>query len=186
MPEFIYKALIDTYLPRYHFKEFHKTEIKIPLINLFEKMVHSDLSRSSLIKFLFWIRGMPTKIYTVESLSDLGFVKLGEIPGEEILFGRITESAMFNNCHTNFSSSDFIQKSDPTIIKAVINFRTQNKCHLHNIISTETRVWCGSADMKSKFRIYWFVVKPFSQMIRKLMLSQIKKQILNASIKNQH
>lgn len=140
-------------------------------------MLQCDFGNSSLIKFLFWLRGMPAKVYSIEHLTNMGFIKLDEEPGKEILFGMVTDNPMFNTCKSNVSSQEFIQKAEDTIIKAVINFRLQDKSNSQHIISTETRVWCGSKAMKSKFKYYWFLIKQFSQLIRKSMLKQMKLQI---------
>ena len=125
---------------------------------------------------------MPKEIYTIEDLKRIGFVKLAEDPGREIIFGMMTDNAMFNSCRPVISASEFINQSEPKIINAVINFSVEEKGTACHIISTETRVWCGSAEIKRKFRLYWFFIKPFSQLIRKLMLRQIKKQILRGEV----
>ncbi len=123
------------------------------------------------------LRGMPKEVYSIEHLTKMGFSKLEEEPGKEVLFGMVTDNPMFNTCQLNISSKEFLQKSDDTIIKAVINFKVQDVSNSRHIISTETRVWCGSKAMKSKFKYYWFFIKPFSQLIRKSMLQQLKMQI---------
>ena len=169
--------LIDKYLPVYHFNEFHSIKVNAPLNDIYEKMLHCDFSQSFLIRFLSRLRGMPKHLYTIEHLTNMGFIKLDEEPGKEILFGMVTDNPMFNTCQSNVTSKEFIQKADATIIKAVINFKLQDKSNSQHIISTETRVWCGSKAMKSKFKYYWFFIKPFSQLIRKSMLKQMKTQI---------
>jgi len=165
--------LIDKYLSAYHFNELHSIEVK----GIYQKMLQCDFSNSSLIKFLFRLRGMPKEVYSIEHLTNMGFIKLDEEPGKEILFGMVTDNPMFNSCLSNVSSQEFIKKADDTIIKAVINFKLQDQSNLQHIISTETRVWCGSKAMKSKFKYYWFFIKPFSQLVRKTMLKQMKLQI---------
>lgn len=165
--------LIDKYLPAYHFNELHSIEVN----GIYQKMLQCDFSNSSLIKFLFRLRGMPEEVYSIEHLTSMGFIKLDEEPGKEILYGMVTDNPMFNTCQSNISSKEFTQKEDGNIIKAVINFKLQDKSNSQHIISTETRVWCGSKAMKSKFKYYWFFIKPFSQLIRKSMLRQMKLQI---------
>ncbi|RYY47378.1 MAG: hypothetical protein EOO06_12575 [Chitinophagaceae bacterium] len=173
--------LIDKYLPSYHFNEHHFIEVNGFISGIYEKMLHCNFSNSSLIKFLFRLRGMPKEVYSIEHLTSMGFIKLDEEWGKEIVFGLVTDNPMFNTCQSNISSKAFLQKTDGNIIKAVINFKLKDKSNSQHIISTETRVWCGSKAMKSKFRYYWFFIKPFSQLIRKSMLKQMKKQILNST-----
>ncbi|RYF86960.1 MAG: hypothetical protein EON98_02045 [Chitinophagaceae bacterium] len=169
--------LIDKYLPLYHFNELNSIEVNGFINGIYQKMLHCDFSNSTLIKLLFRLRGMPKEVYSVEHLTSMGFVKLDEEWGKEILYGMVTDNPMFNTCQSTISSKEFILKADDTIIKAVINFRLQDRSNSQHIISTETRVWCGSKAMKSKFKCYWFFIKPFSQLIRKSMLRQMKLQI---------
>ena len=176
--------LIDKYLPAYQFNEFHFVELNGFVDGIYQKMLQCDFSNSSLIKFLFRIRGMSKQVYTIEHLTKMGFIKLDEEPGKEILFGMVTDNPMFNTCKSNVSSKEFIQQTDDTIIKAVINFKLQDKSNSQHIISTETRVWCGSKATKSKFKYYWFFIKPFSQLIRRSMLKEMKKQIQQATSLN--
>lgn len=47
----------------------------------------------------------------------MGFIKLDEEPGKEMLF------ALINTCQSNILSKELIQKIDDNIIKLVINFK---------------------------------------------------------------
>jgi len=174
---------MDKYLPAYQFNEFHSIKLHGFFTNIYQTMLQCDLSKSSLIKVLFRLRGMPSEVYTTGSLTNLGFIKLHEEPGKEIIFGMVTDSPTFSSCQSDISSKEFIQNSDPAKIKAIINFKLQQINNSQHIISTETRVWCGSKAMKSRFKFYWFFVKPFSQLIRKSMLKQMQQQILQSNIR---
>jgi hypothetical protein len=169
--------LIDKYLPAYDFNEFHSVELDSAAKDIYQKMLHCDLSNNHLIRFFFRLRGIPKELYNIDHLTKMGFIRLGEEPAREIIFGMITGNPMFNSCKPNFSPVDFLGNSDTSIIKAVINFQVQDQGNSKHTISTETRVWCGNKKLKSKFRLYWFFVKPFSQLIRKSMLRQMKRKI---------
>lgn len=173
--------LIEKYLSVYHFNEFHSIELSEYVDNAYEKMLNCDFSNATLIKILFRLRGMPKDFYSIRQLTNMGFIKLDEEPGKEILFGMMTTNPMFNTCRSNLTPSDFIHQSDPRVIKAVINFCVSDKNGLKHSISTETRVWCGGEKIKAKFKWYWFFIKPFSQIIRKAMLKQIRKHILDGA-----
>lgn len=171
--------LIDKYLSAYDFNEFHSIKVNAPANGIYEKMLSCDVSRSFLIRLLFRLRGMPKHLYTIEHLTHMGFIKLDEQPGKEIVYGMVTTSPTFNCCQVNISPASFIQNTDDSIIKAVINFQLQEENNSTHFITTETRVWCGSKRMRTKFKLYWFFVKPFSQLIRKAMLKEMKYQICN-------
>jgi len=169
--------LIDTYLPHYHYREFHSIKIVSSSEDVYYRVINCDLSRSCMIRFLFRVRGMRQKLSTIKDISRLGFVKLDEKPGEEILFGIISNRPTFSGCEIIRSPSEFIEYNNENIIKAVINLRVIRESPSNQIVSTETRVWCGSNKMKKGFRVYWFFVNPFSRIIRKSMLHQIKSQL---------
>ncbi len=121
---------------------------------------------------------MPKVSCSIRDLHNLGFTKLNEKTGEEIVFGIISKTGTFSSCTPHFSPEEFINDTEPEHIKSVINFRLETINLKDSVISTETRVLCGSKRMKNKFRIYWFFVQPFSSLIRKMMLREIKKCIL--------
>lgn len=168
--------LIETYLPDYHYREFHSIKIVSSSEDVYQQVINCDLSQSRVIRFLFRMRGMRQKLSTIKDISRLGFVKLDEKPGEEILFGIISNRPTFSGCEIIKSPSEFIEHRGENIIKAVMNLSVKSESSSNQIVSTETRVWCGSNKMKKGFRIYWFFVNPFSRIVRKLMLYQIKKQ----------
>jgi hypothetical protein len=120
---------------------------------------------------------MPLCFNTIENLRQLGFVKLAEQPGSEILYGIVTNSPIFQSIRENFTPEIFVNAAEPDTIRAVINFYVAPDGSGRTAVSTETRVACGSARMKSKFRFYWFMVKPFSKFIRRLMLRRIKSHV---------
>ncbi|XAZ82172.1 hypothetical protein A6C57_27995 (plasmid) [Fibrella sp. ES10-3-2-2] len=173
--------LIDKYLPAYDFNELHSITVKATATGIYDKMLGCNVSRSFLIRFLFRVRGMSKPLRAIEQLTSLGFIKLDEQPGKEIVYGMITTSPTFDCCQPNFPPASFNQYTSASIIKAVINFQLQEQNNSTHIISTETRVWCGSSQMRARFRWYWFFVKPFSQLIRRSVLKQMKAQISKAS-----
>ncbi len=173
--------LITKYLPAYHFSELHSIEIEGIGNCIYEQMLRSDISKSFLIRILFSLRGIPNGVRSIENLTDLGFIKLDEVQGEEILFGMITESPTFNSCQSSFTSQQFLYDQGKSVIKAVINFKLQTQDYTHHVLTTETRVWCGSNELKTKFQLYWYFIRPFSQLIRKSILKQIKLQVVTVN-----
>ena len=169
--------LIENYLPNYHFREFHSIKIVSSSEDVYQQMLNCDLSQSSIIRLLFRMRGMRQRLSTINDISRLGFVKLDEKQGEEILFGIVSNRPTFSSCELIKSPSEFIKQRSDNIVKAVINFRVEKESSLNQFISTETRIWCGSSKMKKRFRIYWYFVKPFSRIVRRATLYQMKNQL---------
>ena len=169
--------LIENYLPNYYFREFHSIKIVSSSEDVYQQMLNCDLSQSSIIRLLFRMRGMRQRLSTINDISRLGFVKLDEKQGEEILFGIVSNRPTFSGCEIIKSPSEFIKLRSDNIVKAVINFRVEKESSLNQLVSTETRIWCGSNKLKKRFWIYWLFVKPFSRIVRRATLYQMKNQL---------
>lgn len=170
--------LIDKYLPVYDFQEVHSIKINVRTVNTYEKMLYCNVSKGFLIQFLFRLRGIAVNHSSISHLPELGFIKLEEISGQEIVYGMVTSSPLFNCCHPNSTAATFLEKTKEPVLKAVINFHISDQDSVTQIISTETRIWCGSKKLRSKFSVYWFFIKPFSQLIRRSVLRQIRRHII--------
>lgn len=167
--------LIDRFMPVFDFNEFHSKKVDIHPKG-YQLMLSTDFSKSFLIRYLFKFRGISPHVATIHDFTKFGFVILDEMRGHEIILGMISTSSNFNRCRLRFTPEEFLNDKDPLHIKAVINLRI-SESNRFSFISTETRILCGSAEIKRKFRWYWIVVEPFSRLIRRQMLGQIKKQL---------
>ena len=172
------KKLIDKYLPRYSFKEYHETIINGPIEVVYETARNFDLSKSHLIKWLFKIRGLPTKrMHLQDFISDIGFTIIEEnIPVENLIgfWARYKIEPIL-------SPDDFIKNTIPARVKVVWNFYLEELDSNQVRLSTETRVLCITPSAKVFFGLYWMIIKPFSGVIRKKMLRIIKQSSETAS-----
>lgn len=164
-------TLIDKYLPQYTFSEYHETVVNSPIQNVYDVARDFDLSKSKLIKFLFRLRGLPTKRMNVQDfIVDMGFTYLEENPPHENLTG----FWMRPRIEKIPSYEDFVNDSVPSWVKVVWNFRFEEMGELKTKVSTETRILCVVPITKLTFGLYWTLVKPFSGLTRKEMLNIIK------------
>ena len=69
------------------------------------------------------------------------------------------------------TAEEFLAYDRPDTCKAVIDFRIGPK-----ILSTETRVHVADPASRRKFRRYWFVIRPFSGLIRILLLRAARRR----------
>jgi hypothetical protein len=164
-------TLIDKYLPQYTFNEYHESVVNAPIDRVYGIARNLDLSKSKTIKFLFKIRGLPTKRLNLQHfLKDIGFTNLEEDYPNETLTGfwvrfKIAEIPSYE---------DFIHNSISPWIKVVWNFQFKDVGEDKTKVSTETRVLCVAPITKITFGIYWGIIKPFSGLIRLQMLKIIK------------
>lgn len=163
--------LIDKYLPKYTFNEYHETVINNSIEEVYKTAKNFDLSKSNLIKWLFKIRGLPTKRMNLQDfVSDIGFTNIEEnIPIENLIgFWAIYKIAPITN------PDDFIKNTYSARVKVVWNFYLEALNSNQTRLSTETRVLCISPFCKVTFSLYWMIIKHFSGATRKKMLQIIK------------
>jgi hypothetical protein len=112
-----------------------------------------------------------------QQLQGTGFVILAEVPDEELVIG---VAGRFwrpdgGRC-MDLTPQEFPGFSRPGYAKATWNFRLQSKSAEMTALSTETRIKCIGQEALWRFRLYWSVVGPFSGLIRKAILKQVKSE----------
>jgi hypothetical protein len=186
----ILSVLIDTYCATSDASESHRIEINRNADSVYHHLWSADLAGSIIVQTLMGLRALPgfllhpTSILeghyrrrkiTLQGLIDAGFGKLAEIPGEEIVLGI---AGRFWRPTGNVSPFDLAQFNGAVpagMARAVWNFQVQPAGANRAVLTTETRIVCGDAASRGKFRAYWIVVRPFSGMIRQLMLRAVKR-----------
>lgn len=164
-------TLIDKYLPKYTFNEFHEIVVNSPIENVYHVAKDFDLSKSAMITFLFKLRGLPTKRLNLQNfIEDIGFTNLEENFPYEILVGFWTRVKI----EKIPSFDDFSNNSISPWLKVVWNFQFEKMEENKTRVSTETRVLCVAPITRFTFGAYWIIIKPFSGLIRKKMLEIIK------------
>ncbi len=145
--------LIDKYLHEYHYHEYHKTLVNASAKDCFVAARNLNMGKSFLAKTLMKLRGLPTQDLTLQAfVKNICFTYLEETPYTEFVI-------------------DASQKKT----KIMWNFYFKESAGNKTMVSTETRILCLTKKSKSLFSAYWFVIKPFSGLIRLEMLRLIKK-----------
>jgi len=120
------------------------------------------------------LRHLPGQI-TLQTIIERGFGQLAEEPGREIVLGVEGQFWRPTGNILPFSKEKFREPVQPGLARGVWNFAVQEVGQELTVLSTETRVACGDAASRLKFRAYWTVVRPFSGLIRVIMLRAVKK-----------
>jgi hypothetical protein len=165
--------MINDYLPHYDFSEFHKMTIKTTPERAYETLKTLDFSQSWLIKVLFLLRGL--KSANFEHFQD-HFCLLADDPPQEIVLGLVACPWQVKGNVLHMSKSEYLNFTDCGYAKMAWNFAFQSMGN-ETQVSTETRVLCTDAVSKTKFRFYWFFIKPFSGLIRIEMLRILRKHL---------
>ena len=185
--------LIDKYAPKADASETHQIEIEADAESVYQKLWTANLAGSAIIKTLMGLRTLPgvllqptslhlkqpgrwRRTITMQNLIDAGFGKLTEEPGKEIVLGIAGKFWRPTGNVVPFDQTNFDGPVTAGLARAVWNFHLQPLGPRRTILATETRVICGDAASRAKFRVYWMLVRPFSGLIRRLMLQSVKRE----------
>ena len=169
---------LDDFLPVYEFSERHALAIDAPAGRIDEAFRSVSISDIPVARALWWVRrlgrpyGDPTKPFIG---GDLPGVVLDDVPQEGVVLGltgqfwRVLGGARDAAAPT--THDEFIAYARADSCKAVVDFRIGPK-----LLSTETRVHVTDPAARRQFRRYWFVVRPFSGLIRILLLRAARRR----------
>jgi hypothetical protein len=179
--------LIDDFLPAFQVVEHHQRLVSASRGRTYAAIWDADFAASLLVKGLLILRAIPTLVsdpagthvpsvgVTLREILRQGFELLAEEPGREVLLG---VSGRFWKLRENLSRAEPQRFREPVpegLARAAWNFTVSERGEDTTLLSTETRVLCsGDAALRS-FRRYWFVVGPFSGLIRRHMLRSIAR-----------
>ena len=184
--------LIDSFAPNPDAVEIHSIAISARPESVYHALWTADLGGSVAIKILMGLRSLPAFVLhrsharprnqriTLQTIIDSGFGILAEKPGEEIVLGLAGRFWRPVGNLSPFKRDDFDRAVPPGIAHAVWNFRVSEGRNASTVLSTETRVTCGDFASRRKFRLYWFFVRPFSGLIRRIMLKNVRNHCLES------
>ena len=180
--------LIDSFLPDPQFSETHSIEIAANPETVYRALWTTDFGASWIVKGLLRLRTLPALILhpatrrsrantaiTLRSIINAGFGVLHEEPSREIVLGVTGPFWRPVGNVLPFNAEDFRGPVRPGLARAVWNFSVAAIDNERTILSTETRIICGDAASRRKFRAYWLLVRPFSGLIRHLMLRSVRR-----------
>lgn len=177
------RSRIDELLPACDFRAAYQIRISAPRSMVYECLLHVDFSEVWVTRLLMTLRSgkrMPrnrTPGDLRQRLQGTGFVILEEIPDDEIVIG---VAGRFwrpdgGRC-MDLTASNFMEFSRKGCAKVAWNFKLSAEAPETEttILSTETRIQCFGRAALWKFGAYWGLVGPFSGLIRKAILKQVK------------
>ena len=184
--------LIDQFLPHFDAVESHMTIVRAPAERVWAAIRTADFGANGIVRALFAIRGAPeflvapreafararTPVHaplTLDAALSHGFVVLGELPGRELLLGTAGRFWGARGGLLRVDPANFAAFDEPGAAQAAWNFAVRPLVGEKTVLTTETRVRCVDAGGRWKFRLYWLVVRPFSGLIRLVMLRAIKQ-----------
>lgn len=174
--------LIDDFMPRFDFSETHDITICAKPENVFRDVNEVDLCESTIVRWLFRLRGLPTEKITLREMQKMRFETLGEKENKEILLGLAGRFWTLMGDLKKINSNNFREFNEKGFAKAVWNF-SLDASGGETRLTTETRIKCLDAESRRSFGFYWTFIQPFSGLIRKEMLRLVKQKAESGTVK---
>jgi hypothetical protein len=189
--------LLNEIVPTYDYTEVHSIHVKATPEAAYRAVNEITMAEiSPIMGWLFFLRTLPEKVAgrngatlspqgpLLSSMLKNGFTKLAEEKSAEIVFGMIVPGTIGRVWQKSSgrtpelrNAEEFLAFNNTAYLKVVANYYVKKAATPgYVIISTESRTKALSASARAKFAPYWRVIRPFSGLIRRLMLRGIKRR----------
>jgi hypothetical protein len=168
---------LNDFLPTYEFSERHAIGIDAPADRIDEAVRTVSMADIPVARALWWLRrlgrpyGHPAKPFVSGQLPG---IVLDDAPGQGVVLGLTGQFWRFRpdrDPARPTTVDEFVAYARPDMCKAVIDFRIGDAR-----LTTETRLHVEHPAARRKFRRYWFVIRPFSGLIRILLLRAARRR----------
>ena len=181
--------LIDSFVPVPDAAEEHSIQIAANREVVYQALWTTDFGGSWIVKSLLFLRSLPKYLVrparraqanrriTLQTIIEAGFGILAEEPNHEIVLGVTGPFWRPVGNVLPFNEENFRGAVPPGVACAVWNFAVEDVGEGRTVLSTETRIISGDSSSRRKFRAYWLFVRPFSGLIRHLMLRAVRQTV---------
>lgn len=181
--------LLDRFMPNYEVALRHATVVHAPANVTFSAINVSDFERSPIVRLLFLTREIMLRAKPHErapeglplaKLLSLGWSVLAIDPGKAIVLGTVTRPWDRNPRFRSVHPDEFAAFSEPGYAKILLSLRVGGVSSEHCEMRSETRVQTTDPIGRARFRRYWAFLSPGMDIIRRVILAQVKSQAESA------
>ena len=172
-------TMLDEWMPAWQFDEHHEIHIDAPPDRVYAAIRGVRANEIALVKALTSIRrgfrhtdenilNASDKKPLLDVATSSGFIWLTDVPPREVVVG----TSIVGRLH----GPDDFRNVPPGRAVAAMNFVVTPDASGGSNVSTETRVYANGAKPLRIFKIYWRVIRPGSDIIRRMWLRAIKRR----------
>ncbi|MFV2039441.1 MAG: hypothetical protein ACC660_04285 [Acidimicrobiales bacterium] len=178
---------IETYAHSPDAVERHSIKIHADRETVYEALWNADLDAAHVVTALMYLRSLPKRLssgapnlessgpLTLQSMIGKGFGLIAEDPGHELLLGVEGRFWRLADNFTTFERSHYEAPVPAGLARAIWSFELREFDGVVELV-TETRVTCGDPASRRTFLRYWRFVRPWSGLIRHVILRAIRRQ----------
>ena len=183
-------SALDLLLPSYDAVERHSILVNSAPDTVYRAVLTTDLGRPLPVRLLMGLRAVPAALtdpaaawrrlrgpaspVTVRTIAGYDFALLADRPGKELVLGIVGRFWRPSGCIVPTDPRRFREPLAPGLARAAWNFSISADGATSRL-ATETRVECADEAARRSFLRYWRVVQPFSGILRKVMLNNIRR-----------
>jgi hypothetical protein len=160
---------LDAYLTEPDWRERHERWVPATPETAVEAMLAAPAVPDRAVRMLFGLRGLPAGATIAESFARMGLEVLHESPAEVVV------GASGMAWRPSGGIRPFAEAGVGTV-RIAADVRAVSAAH-GCMLSTETRVQAMDDDARRAFRRYWFLVRPFSGLIRRRWLAAVARDL---------
>jgi uncharacterized protein YndB with AHSA1/START domain len=177
---------LEEILPRAEVHLVHRALIRVPAERVYRATCELDVARHHLVRALVAARALPAGGPGPRSLRiadlpgpEFGWLRLGECHGTELVLGTLARPWRVSEPPPTQPASpgDFAAFAAPGYVKIVLSVRAVPQGPDAAVLTVETRVAATDAASARRFRRYWRAIGPFSELIRRIALGMLTREL---------
>ena len=179
------RTRLDEFAPTYQFNEIHQIPINAAPERVYQATLQVTAAEIPTFRTLVWIRRGGVKgpesilnaadnVPLISVATRTTFLKLAEDVNREFVMGTVVLTPPGVRLPLGTDPSSFKILTAPGYAKAAIGFLVEPLTSGGCLLRTETRVYATDPASRSTFARYWRVIRPGSELIRKMWLRAIK------------
>lgn len=175
---------LDEFIPRYDVIERHAIAVRAEPAVAFRTAGQIELENIWVVRAIirtreFLLGADPTKRAQsgpfLKYMQSLGWGKLSETPGQEIVMGAVTQPWIANPIFRALAPGGFATYVEPGNIKIAWGIRA-DAAPGGALLTTETRTLATDVESRKRFSSYWWRVSPGVRLIRRALLREIRRR----------
>jgi hypothetical protein len=177
---------LDDWMERWQVGEKHTIEVAAPPDKVFAAVRGVRADEITLFKTLTAIRrcgqdgpenilNAPDQKPLLDVATETTFVLLAEDAPREIVVGTVIAAPASKGEAFNLGPELFRRRLEPGTVLATMNFVVEPNANGSNV-TTETRVYASSTGALRRFSVYWRLIHPGSDLIRRMWLRAIAQR----------
>lgn len=184
-------VILDRWMPVADAAERHRLVIAAPLRDVFLALEHADLG-GPLARAVLVLRAAPNALVsgraglreltrrahaplTLAALTGAGFGRVVTAPPHALVLGLEGPFWRLAPAIRPVDADGAAQPVLAGVARALWSFELRAIAPALTEIVTETRVTCGDAASRRRFRRYWWLIRPGSGLLRRLMLRAVRR-----------